>query len=194
MKEARVAQTKGYLKAASKLHEKLGELLGRFPHLPAENPPPSYMIYRGNDSTKISNPIRESRLEWLHWNRFHKPLWQDKLRANDGDITASKRITQTFSEYDDWRENPNWTPVFKRDLDHNEMFQHGIGLGLNKLNQEEFQRKRATRDCPHRELTRSIPAFWSSMTVGLDSATEPLRIVGRDFWGCRMPAILSGSF
>jgi hypothetical protein len=97
------------------------------------------IIYTSSGSLPLSpNDIAKGILSWLHWNRFRTPLWQDGLRAKFGDIPASKRITQTIGDYDERRSNPNWQPRFKTDLDHAAIFEMGLALGLEVLNEEEL--------------------------------------------------------
>jgi hypothetical protein len=85
-----------------------------------------------------ANDAAQGIVEWLHWNRFRIPLWQDAVKAEYGDGAASKRVLRTAAEYEKRRLNPNWEPKFKRDLDHAAVFEMGLTLGLENLTEEEL--------------------------------------------------------
>jgi hypothetical protein len=78
-------------------------------------------------------------VEWLHWSRFRIPLYQDCMKSDNGDAGATKRVLATVEECEKRRSDPEWRPRFKNDIDHTMLFEHGLGLGLEKLTEEELE-------------------------------------------------------
>lgn len=133
LREARASQPREQM---ADFLTRVDELYKKYSTLPET---PAHMIY--GTLGKWSNPpqqLGEVILSWLHWNRFRIPLWQDTTKAGSGDVSASKRITETVIDYDARRSDPNWKPSFRTDLEHAEMFELEFGLGLEKLTEEQL--------------------------------------------------------
>lgn len=139
MKTAILGQRRGDLNAAPEYFAAVERLRKEYGKHEGEAPVPADLIYLAPRSFPLSaNDAAQGILEWLHWNRFRIPLWQDALRADYGEVDASKRITRTMTDYDERRSNPNWEPKFKHDPDHAAIFEIGLELGLETLTEDEL--------------------------------------------------------
>lgn len=123
LKNAVSGQAAGLSTAREEFLAKIEELRRGFLVRKSGPPLPADIIYSGTRAEPIPpNEIAKGLLAWVHWNRCRTPLWHDALRASDGDVGASRRITETIAEYDRRRSDPNWRPKFKIDLDHAPIF------------------------------------------------------------------------
>jgi hypothetical protein len=57
---------------------------------------------------------------------------------NNGDGEASRRFQRTFADYEAIRCDKQKPKPFKGKIDHSNMFQFGLGLGLENLTAEEL--------------------------------------------------------
>ena len=139
VKNGILKQRSGDRSAAAEFYAKAEEIRGKFPTRPNGPPTAADLIYSKSPECwpLTANNRARGELEWLHWNRFRTPLWQDAMKAKF-DPAASKRITKTIADYDDRRSNPYWIPNFKIDLDHSAVFELGLTLGLEQLTEEEL--------------------------------------------------------
>jgi hypothetical protein len=129
----------GNLNAAAEYFETVNRLREEYKGCKNGAPVAADLIYLTPSSFPLSaNDAAQGIVEWLHWNRFRIPLWQDAVKAAHGDLAASKRVLRSASEYEERRLNPNWEPKFKRDLDHAAIFEMGLALGLENLTEEEL--------------------------------------------------------
>lgn len=129
----------GNLNATAEYFEAVNRLREEYKGSKSGAPVAADLIYLAPRSFPLSvNEAAQGIVEWLHWNRFRIPLWQDALKADHGDLTASKRVLRTAGEYEERRLNPNWEPKFKHDLDHAAIFEMGLALGLEHLTEEEL--------------------------------------------------------
>ena len=139
LRKALLGQAVGVVSTREELFTKIEELRKRFPDRKPGPPLPVDIIYLSTGTEPLSpNETAKGVLAWMHWNRFRTPLWQDSIRADRGDIAASKRITATTADYDQRRSTKNWQPKFKIDIDHAAMFELGFGLGVESLTQSEL--------------------------------------------------------
>ena len=139
LKTGLLKQRSGDVSAAADFLAKFEEIRKQFPTRASGPPSVADLVYANAPETwpLTANDRAEGVLQWLHWNRFHIPLWQDGIMAKF-DPKASKRITQTIADYDERRSNPDWKPKFKIDLDHSTIFELGLTFGLERLTEEEL--------------------------------------------------------
>ncbi len=75
---------------------------------------------------------------FLHWERHKIPLTVDVERMKKGDGKASRRFQRTFADFEAIRCEKKKPNPFKGKMDHSNMFQFGLKLGLENLTAEEL--------------------------------------------------------
>jgi hypothetical protein len=99
---------------------------------------------------KLSNELRgkyiitlgcttedEEFFAWLCWRRFRKPLWKLVQEEWDGSVKAAKNLVRLREDWQQLGRGQKLKP-FKGHLDHHQILEVGLSLGLEKLTAEEL--------------------------------------------------------
>jgi hypothetical protein len=103
---------------------------------PAENQFPAQTIFSSTALESVSDA--QGVAEYIHFNRHGTTLKSDAQKMQAGDYKASLRVQRTFGDYEALRCGRGPVKRFRGELQHNSIFQFGIGLGLECLTPEEL--------------------------------------------------------
>ena len=79
----------------------------------------------------------EALFAWLCWRRFRKPLWKLLQEERDGSLKAAKNLVRLREDWQQLVRGQKLKP-FKGHLDHHQILEVGLSLGLEKLTAEEL--------------------------------------------------------
>jgi hypothetical protein len=76
--------------------------------------------------------------EWLHWNRWREPYWLSLQKSETGDMEAYGKHERTARDFQRIRFGKRPIKPAKSDPHHFDLFEIGIGLGLESLRPAEL--------------------------------------------------------
>ncbi len=79
----------------------------------------------------------EEFFAWMCWRRFRKPLWKLVQEEWDGSVKAAKNLVRLREDWQQLGRGQELKP-FKGHLDHHQILEVGLSLGLEKLTAEEL--------------------------------------------------------
>ena len=79
----------------------------------------------------------EELFAWMCWRRFRKPLWKLVQEEWDGSVKAAKNLVRLREDWQQLERGQKLKP-FKGHLDHRQILEVGLSLGLEKLTAEEL--------------------------------------------------------
>jgi hypothetical protein len=128
--------------------------------------------------------------EFLHWGCHKVPLAQDLERYKNRDGKAARRVLRTNADYEAIRCDKKRPKPFKGKIDHSNIFQFGLGLGLANLTAEELAIFFATASALV-AATRTMPLPWQrSEGNSLTLSNEPRTCHCRSMTPAMVPTVM----
>jgi hypothetical protein len=122
----------------AKFDERAIEIHNRYPDLSQiqDKEFAAYSIF--SDAALTSESSLQGVSEWLYFERHKIPLKHDVELMQKGDWEASRRAQRTIADIERLRCNAGPILPFQGNLEHSNIFETTLGLGLEKLTQEEL--------------------------------------------------------